>query len=299
MNCSNILNTYFLLLSVRRVCVAALFAFCLLLPGGGLYAEPWADSSEILESGLELAIIPFNTELGSREDLVILRVDPQEVTLDLLMSSELGIGPLTPEAWAERYDLFAVINASMYLGNANTSTGYMRHGDFVNNGNVAGRFGAFFVAGPKDAATAGGGPHPPAAILDREADDWQELLPLYDTVAQNFRIIDGSGKLLWGAGDKRHSIAALGEDESGFIYFIHTPGMISVPEFVRLLSGLPIKLTRLMYVEGGRPAALHVRTSKLTQTWRGRYAEFLQDDAGTTPLPNVIVVRAKNASGAN
>ena len=299
MNRSNALGRYSLLLSARRICVAAFFAFYLLSPGVSLHAEPWADSREILEPGLELAVIPFNTELGSREDLVILRVDPETVTLDLLMSSELGIEPLTPEAWAESYDLLAVINASMYLGNANTSTGYMRHGDFVNNGNIAGRFGAFFVSGLKDAAGAGAGPHPPAAILDREADDWQDLLPLYDAVAQNFRIIDGNGKLLWGSGDKRHSIAALGEDEAGYIYFIHTPGMISVPELVRLLSGLPIKLTRLMYVEGGRPAALHIRTPKLTRTWRGRYAEFLQDDSGTVPLPNVIVVRAKNASGSN
>lgn len=289
---------YSLLFSARRACTAIFLSFCLLLPGAQLRAEPWPDSGEALEPGLDLAVIPFNTELGNREDLIILRVDPQKVTLDLLISSELGIEPLTPEAWAENYDLFAVINASMYLDNANTSTGYMRHGDFVNNGNIAARFGAFFVSEPKSAAEAAVEKCPQAAILDREADDWQVLLPLYNTVAQNFRIIDGNGKLLWGASDKRHSVAALGEDDSGFIYFIHTPGMVSVPELVRLLSGLPIKLTRLMYVEGGRPAALHVRTPKLTRTWRGRYAEFLQDDAGTTPLPNVIVVRAKSAPGS-
>ncbi len=262
-------------------------------------AEAWSSLCKTLEPGLELAVIPFNTELGSKEELVVLRLDPSKVEMDLLMSSELGQEPLTPEAWAQTYDLFAVINASMYLDNANTSTGYMRHGDFVNNGKVASRFGAFFVAGLRKTAEANGGDLPPAAILDREADDWEALLPQYGAVAQNFRIIDGSGNLLWGESAKRHSIAALGEDQTGFIYFIHTPGMVSVPELVTLLSRLPFKLTRLMYVEGGRPAALHVRTAALTCTWKGRYADFIQDDAGTTPLPNVIVVKRKVAQGEN
>lgn len=282
-----------LLHSARRICAIIFLSLCLFLPGTRLCAETWSELRETLEPGLELVIIPFNTELGGRDELVVLRMDPQQVTLDLLMSSELGIKPLTPEAWAESYGLFAVINASMYLGNANTSTGYMRHGDVVNNGNIAARFGAFFVAGPRDAVESGRQAPPQAAILDRDADNWQDLLPLYNSVAQNFRIIDGSGKLLWGESDKRHSIAALGEDQSGFIYFIHTPGMVSVPELVRLLSGLPVKFTRLMYVEGGRPAALHVRTSKLTRTWKGRYTDFLQDDAGASQLPNVIVARPK------
>ncbi len=289
----------FLLRFRHRVWVIVFLSLCLFLPGTRLCAETWSDLRETLEPGLELVIIPFNTELGSSEELVVLRMDPRQVALDLLMSSELGIAPLTPEAWAENYGLSAVINASMYLDNANTSTGYMRHGDVVNNGNIAARFGAFFVAGPRDAVKSGRPDPPQAAILDRDSDNWQGLLPLYDSVVQNFRIIDGSGKLLWGENDKRHSVAALGEDQDGFIYFIHTPGMVSVPELVRLLSGLPVEFTRLMYVEGGRPAALHIRTAKLIRTWKGRYADFLQDDADTAQLPNVIVVRPKTGQSSN
>ncbi len=245
---------------------------------------------------MELAVIPFTTELNLSEELAVLRLDPQEATLDLLMSSELGIEPLTPEDWARKYDLAAVINASMYLGNATTSTGYMRHGAFVNNGKIAGRFGAFFVAGLNSAKSAerpGNSALRRSAILDRDADDWESLLPLYESVAQNFRIIDGKGQVLWADEDKRHSIAALGEDEDGFIYFIHTPALVTVPEFVRALSVLSVRLTRLMYVEGGHPAALHIRTQKLTRTWLGRSANFLQENPASSPLPNVIVVRSK------
>ncbi|MEI3478052.1 MAG: hypothetical protein V8Q84_01855 [Bilophila sp.] len=50
--------------------------------------------------------------------------------------------------WARRKDLVAAINASMYLPDGVTSTGYLRAGDVINNGRIASLFGAFFVAGP-------------------------------------------------------------------------------------------------------------------------------------------------------
>ena len=287
------MSTNLLSFPARCLCTAILLYACLLTQTAPARAETWPELSETLAPGLDLAVVPYNTELGNAEELILLRLDPQAVTLDLLMSSELGIEPLTPEAWAKAYDLYAVINASMYLDNNNTSTGYMRHGEFVNNGKIAARFGAFFVAGPQTSSRPGRAEPPPAAILDREADDWETLLPQYNTVVQNFRIINAEGGVLWGQSDKRHSVAVLGQDKDGFIYFIHTPGLVAVSELVKLLSGLPVKFTRLMYVEGGRPAALHVRTARLTRTWTGRYANFLQDDEGAAPLPNVIVVKAK------
>ncbi len=268
------------------------FALAACLLAGAVPAT--ADAFRVLEPGLSLAVISYHTELGSSEELVLLRADPAMVDLDLLISSELGIAPLTPQAWAENYGLSAVINASMYLDNVNTSTGYMRHNGFLNNPRVVTRFGAFFVSGP--VAGAKNTELPAAAVLDRDADDWERLLPLYNTVVQNFRIINAQGVVLWTDNNRRHSISALGEDEDGLLYFIHTPGMVSVPELVRLLYGLPIIFTRLMYVEGGHPAALHVQTSRLTRTWAGRYANFISDPAAASPLPNVIVIRRKSAS---
>lgn len=250
-------------------------------------AEPFRN----LEPGLELAVIPFHSELGSNEELVLVRVDPGVLVLDLFIGSEIGTGPLTPQAWAEAHGLSVVINASMYLGNVDTSTGYMRHRDFLNNPRIGSRFGAFFVAGPKPAA--GGLGLPAAAILDREEDNWEELLPLYETVVQNFRIINAQGAILWEDSNRRHSISALGQDDSGLIYFIHTPGLVTVPELVQLLYGLPVKFTRLMYVEGGHPAALHVNTPQFSHTWTGRYANFINDDSAAAPLPNIIAVRRK------
>lgn len=293
------MKTFYFKKSARLFSGLALLMACLLIRVSPLLAQDWASLRDELAPGMELAVLPFTTELGISEELAILRLDPSTVSFDLLMCSELGISPLSPKDWAEKYDLAAVINASMYLGNGNTSTGYMRHGDFVNNSKIASRFGAFFVTNPR-ANGAGAQPdqaissaNRSTAILDRDADDWAALLPFYDSVVQNFRIIDGNGRTLWGDSDKRHSVAVLGEDDQGFIYFIHTPGMVTVPEFVRVLNTLPVKFCRLMYVEGGRPAALHIRTPKLNRTWLGRYANFLQSDDQAVLLPNVIAVRSK------
>lgn len=79
----------------------------------------------------------------------------------------------------------------MYLPDGVTSTGYLRTGETVNNGRVVSKFGAFFVAGPDSPDLPG------ADLLDRSTDDWENLLPHYTMVVQNYRMISSDRRLLW------------------------------------------------------------------------------------------------------
>ena len=62
----------------------------------------------------------------SEAQLTALRIDPQRFDFVLCARSLDGGPPRTLSQWGEQYGLAAAINASMYLPDGLTSTGYMR-----------------------------------------------------------------------------------------------------------------------------------------------------------------------------
>lgn len=170
---------------------------------------PW----EKLEEGLQLGLFSAQFDGGDPFEVVFLRIDPAyfDFTVETASSEKQSL-PL--EAWATRKGLIAATNASMYLPDGVTSTGYLRTGEIVNNGRVVSKFGAFFVAGPDSPDLPG------ADLLDRSTDDWENLLPHYSMVVQNYRMISSDRRLLWKPGGPKHSISAVGRDGTGAILFI-------------------------------------------------------------------------------
>ena len=228
----------------------------------------------------------YTRQNGGKVEFVALRMDPQRCEIVLCRAALDGGGPRTPEQWAREYHLGAVINAGMYLPDDLTSTAYMRSGDKVNNGRIAEKYGSFFVASPRQPSL------PNAALLDKDVDDWKFLLPQYEVAVQNFRLIGPEGVQRWPENGPRHSIAAVGMNAKGEIFFLHYETPISVYEFVRILreeSGL--NLTRAMYVEGGAQAVLGLWTPTKKIYRMGRHpANFL---LGGPILPNVLGVRLR------
>lgn len=235
-----------------------------------------------LASGFSLR--EYSRVSGGSAELVVLKMNPANCEIVLCSASLDGESPHTPMQWASEHNLIAVINAGMYLPDGLTSTAYLRSGDKTNNGRIAEKYGSFFVSSPRRSGL------PAAALLDRDADDWKDLLPQYDFVVQNFRLIGPDGAQHWPENGPRHSIAAVGMNEQGEIFFLHCETPVNVHEFVRMLreeSGL--NLTRAMYVEGGAQAVLGVWTPSEKLYRVGRHpANFL---FGGPVLPNVLGVR--------
>ncbi len=226
----------------------------------------------------------YTRQNEGKVEFVALRMDPQRCEIVLCSAALDGGLPRTPEQWAREYRLSAVINAGMYLPDGLTSTAYMRSGDKVNNGRIAEKYGSFFVASPRQPSL------PEAALLDKDVDDWKVLLPQYEFAVQNFRLIGPEGVQRWPENGPRHSIAAVGMNAKGEIFFLHYETPVSVYEFVRVLreeSGL--NLTRAMYVEGGAQAVLGLWTPTEKIYRIGRHpANFL---LGGPILPNILGVR--------
>lgn len=266
-----------------------LYAFLCILSTGAVTAwagaVPWTE----LEKGLEYA--EFERTDTSKGTLVMLRFNPALFTFAVHSISEEGNYPLTLRQWADKHQLVAAINASMYLPDGRTSTGYMRHHEHVNSKRVVGRFGAFFVARLYQPHV---GTSPNATLLDKDMDPWEEEVPKYVTVVQNYRMINAQRRVLWSPGGPLYSISAVGKDGAGNILFIHCREPIEAFAFASLLLELPIDIRTVMYVEGGAQAGLLVNTSKYARSWAGRSAmDFLVTGNINAPLPNILgVVRS-------
>ncbi len=244
-----------------------------------------------LEDGLDMARLSYTAQKGrdfSRRIIIrALRFDTERFDFRLFSSRWEDAGVPTMREWAERKNLTAAINASMYLKDGQTSTGYMRNGERTNNGRIVSRYGAFFVAGPRERDL------PRAAVLDRDADDWEHLLPRYDIVVQNFRLMGPEGAQLWPEHGPEHAIAAIAEDMNGRILFLHCPDPASVHDFVEALGAhKELNINSAMYVEGGSEASLLLRLPGQFRLWNGMSpASYMFSSRGDAiPLPNILGV---------
>lgn len=238
-----------------------------------------------LEPGLEFGDLKLN---ASDSRLAVLRIDPEKFDFILCSASEDGQAPRSLSKWANEKGLSAAINASMFLPDSRTSTGYMRSGGHVNNGRIMDRFGAFFVAGPRKPGL------PSAAIIDKDEAGWRDKLQDYDVVIQNYRMTNAQRRILWAPGGPHYSISAVAQDGSGRILFLHARSPIEAYSFVQQVLHLPLDARTIMYVEGGAQAGLLVQSGGLHRELTGPHAPSLLITGNfKASLPNVLGIRPK------
>jgi hypothetical protein len=297
---------------LRRAALLLLLLLLPLLAGRGARAADSAGlpSFVLLEPGLELAQSVVQSGPDGREALfVILRIDPALHDFVLCMASEEGRSLSLPD-WSIRRDLRAGINASMYLPDGVTSTGYMRSGVSVNNGNAGPRLGAFFAAGPKIRGLPG------ACILERDAPGMPEILEDYAVVVQNFRFMDRAGNALWPGGGRAAGMTVVAEDDAGRILFVLCRDSLTAERFAVALKDFSLSLRTVMYTEGGAQAGLLLRFDKggeemggivgaspfpvpdgVVHVWKGRSALLNADGDPQGALPNVLGIQRRSRNG--
>jgi hypothetical protein len=238
-----------------------------------------------LEHGLDFGEFQLN---GRQANVAVVRLDPAYFDFMLCSRSKDGLSLRSLHDWGEHYDLTAAVNASMYLPDNSTSTGYMRYNEHVNNGRISRRFGAFFVAGADTADL------PAARIVEKDNPDWLQLIDRYSLVIQNYRMISADRRILWVPGGPYYSISAVAVDGAGRILFLHCSESVEAYAFCQLLLDLPLDVRTVMYVEGGGQAGLLLRSAAITLELRGKSAtDFLVTGNIAAMLPNVLGARKK------
>ncbi len=265
---------------------------------------PW----QKIEDGLDIGLFPAIDSLGAAVHIIMLRVSPSQFGFAVYATSASKAQAMSLGDWAAQKNLLIAINASMYLPDGITSTGYLRVHDHLNNAHIAKNFGAFFVAEPKNSeindsqSTNEASPKtlpktlPEAQLLDRQFDDWETIINQYEMVVQNYRMTSADGRLLWQKGGPRHAISALGRATDGSLLFIHCRDPILGVDFASLMLSLPYEIGPVMYLEGGAQAGLMLRSPNMNAVWLGRdYLEFWAQNNSIAQLPNVIGVYRKNS----
>ena len=242
---------------------------------------------EEIETGLDVGIFPVRNIQGAPAEAVIIRIDPMLFSFVILTASTPGEQARTLREWALAHQLVAAINAGMYREDGLTHTGYLRVGSQLNNSRIVEKFGAFFVAEPDLDNTL-----PPAAVLDRDANPWETLLPRYEMVVQNYRLIDAERHIRWLEDTTAHGISAIGCDGQGRILFIHCQEALRCSDFAAQLLALPIDIRQTMYVEGGIQAGMLLNVGRDFRLWEGK-GNFWNMGAFDAHLPNVIGVKRR------
>lgn len=256
-----------------------------------------------LEPGLEYGEFPFialryGVSAGDapppRATLRVVRIDPARFDFVLCAASDGGV-PLPLGRWADRMELVAAINASMYLTDGRTSTGYLRAGQHINNARHGARLGAYFMAGPDALARIAGAPA--AAVEDGTQGNMAALEPHYQLVVQNFRMISADRRIVWGADSRPVAIAAVAQTGDGHILFLHCRQPVEPYVLAQRLLDLPLDVRTVMYVEGGAQAGLLLRAGGLFLERYGRSAAaILLGEPPAPSLPNVLGIRRKALS---
>ncbi len=248
---------------------------------------PWQEKAK----GLDFAEIPLDFYGGiNKGKLRIARYNPQFFDFSLHSKGQDKTYPKTLLQWAKEGNLTGAINASMYLPDGQTSTGYMRNGEYINNANRAKKFGAYFLAKPKLSDLAS------ARIVEKNHPDLEKLLEQYAVVIQNYRLISAKRNILWSKGGQKHSISAVGVDNTGNILFLHCANPLDAYTFAEFILKLPINISTVMYVEGGVQAGMVLRVKNEALFFGGKHpAEFFLGNVGVA-LPNVLGVSQKDRS---
>lgn len=242
-----------------------------------------------LENGLEWKLFNYKNNDFEVNNIYILRINPNLFSLHLLTAKEKKHQPLPLTQWCKKYGLIAGINASMYLPDRRTSTGYMKNYGNLNNPRINKRFGAFIAFNPKIKHIK------QTIIIDMNNSNWKKKINNYNTIIQNYRIIDKKQKIVWTKENRMNSIASLGIDKSNNVLFIMCQDKISTLTFARIIQKLPINIYNLTYLEGGHEASLFFNHKKLQKQVSGKFFNSQRTDlfSSHSKLPNIIGIRKR------
>ena len=247
------------------------------------------DKFTVISNGLEYAAFESGLN-GAREGKIhILRIDPRQVSLGLLLASEQKVDNRAVSDWCQDYRMAAAINAGMYLKDHKTNVGYLRNGTYVQNRRWNRKYMSVLAFNPKVTGVA------PAVLVDLDAPNAMSVLDNYNSVVQNLRLLRANEVNVWGRSEKKWSESAIGMDREGRILFIFCRHPYTMWEFNEKIKSLRIGVSNMMHLEGGPIASLSIRTKNLKLDLAGSYETGYAEEGNQSqwPIPNAIGVYEK------
>ncbi len=211
----------------------------------------------------------LETASTAGDELILVRVDPMQAPL-VLLNPPATLGRSAGENAAAN-GLALAINAAMFGTDYQTSIGYMRNYQTVNNAHYARRLKGYLLFNPKSSKL------PPVKVADRDDKN-------YATVFQTHRMWTQADGILWNKGAHSYfQVALVGVDDQNRALFFYHPATIDVHDLVESILNLNLGLQGLLYLDGGHHGVLH-----LSPELGASYNDGM-------PLPNILGVKAPAA----
>lgn len=253
--------------------------------GANSAAEPW----KFLAPGIEYGVFSIRplSETGEGK-LHVVRLDPHQVSFKMLLASELDKKSRTTAEWGRDFNLAVVINAGMFQKDLLTNVGYLRNGSYIQN-RYWNKYKSALAFNPRKNGL------PQAMIIDLDTPHAPDMLPEYNSVVQNLRLMKGRGINVWTRSEKKWSEAAAGMDGEGRILLLFCTLPLTMWDFIETVSAQGLGIEYLMHLEGGSLASLSIRTRELSLDLAGVDAlvQTTGINKGQWPVPNVIGVQTK------
>lgn len=264
--------------------ISAIPFLCILLcctSGSSLALEKFT----LVSRGLEYGVF-FSSQSGGGR-IHVLRVDPRQANLGLVLASQRQVENRTVSEWCRHYRMAAAINAGMFLKDYKTNVGYLRNGEYVQNRRWNRKYMSALAFRPRVPGIA------PAVMIDLDSKDAMKILGGYNCVVQNLRLMKADQVNVWGKSEKRWSESAIGMDREERVLFIFSRYPLAMWQFNEAVKSLGLGVTRMMHLEGGPMASLSINTRELKLDLAGSYETDTRPDESNSlqwPVPNIIGV---------
>lgn len=260
---------------------AVIFLFVSAVSADGIFKS--------VSKGVEYGIFSPRAVGYPEPKIHIVRIDPGQAKLGLLLASEEKIENKTVSDWCKDYRMITAINAGMYLKDYKTNVGYLRKGSYIQNKRWNKKYLSVLAFNPKMPGIE------PAVLVDVDTQDPGRILDKlsrYDAVVQNLRLVKGNGINVWGKSEKKWSESAIGFDRQGRVLFIFCRYPLDMWQFNENIKSLGLGITRMMHLEGGPIASLSIRSKNLKLDLAGSYESNSNSSGNDSqyPIPNVIGV---------
>ncbi len=243
-----------------------------------------------VSKGIEYGIFSARLKKAQGAKIHVLRIDPGQARLGLVLASEINSENRTASGWCRDYKMLAAINAGMFHKDYKTNVGYLRNGPYVQNKRWNKKYMSALAFNPKIPGIA------PAVMVDLDSSDASHILENYNCIIQNLRLLKGNGVNVWTKSERRWSESAIGADKEGRILFIFCKMPYSMSELNDEIRGLEIGVTKMMHLEGGPLASFSVRSKNLVLDLAGSFeidTTPTNNNNSQLPIPNAIGVFEK------
>jgi hypothetical protein len=257
--------------------------------------------SEAAASEPEIQIIDSSTGLtmykygitspsdSSKNDLYVLKIDPDQYEFRFLAAIDIDSVSRTASRWCSEFGYELCFNAGMYAADNLTPLGYSKNNGRILNPRIN-YHKAVLAFNPADDSLA------PLRVINRGCEELDSFENKYNSMVQSVRMLGCAGGNVWNQSDEKHSILAMATDNSGMVFLLFSQAPISGYDFINNIKALKLGIQQMIYLEGGVPASLYIKTNNYSFDISGVAVELWPlriSGSGFAKLPNVIAVRKK------